>query len=634
MSRFQDRPKGLALGLEFNQKGGLEMAQKVYSYSRFSTPEQAAGDSERRQYDAAKKYADENGLVFDESLRMTDRGLSGYHGVHRKKGALGAFLEKVKSGEVPKGSILVVENIDRLGREEVVEALETIVFGLIKHGITIRTTNPEGEYTRESLRSHGIYKLIVDIERAHGESDRKSELGRATWTHKRKQARKGMTVLTSRAPAWLRLVDGRFEVIPEAAEAVRMVFDLRLQGFGKGRIERKMNESAPWFPPMNPKRKSEGWRGSYIEKILGSRAVLGEFQPHRMVNRKRVPDGEPIQGYFPAIVPPETFHAVQEKSDRTKNPGGRTSKAKNVFKNLTRCGYCGGAMVLIDKGKEPKGGVYLVCDNGRRKVKCHAHAVRYKEFQDAVLSNCSKLRPDHVLPASGEQAEVSKRLRLAVSGMAGELADAGKQIENFLDQIGKTSSESIRGRYEQRIADLEARQSDLKREIDQKEKELRTLEQGKKSFENWRTGLAGLMEAIGEDMDARIRLNAHLKDFIEQVDIFAKGHAEDVDHVEELIADEIPELAASPALAGFKEYVAKRILSPEGRCYRVRFRGARDGAFIQLAPADSLAGRVEIRGKKWSFKAPALDQLADEYFDSRKPGFQPKPTKGGVPAYP
>lgn len=120
---------------------------RVYSYARFSTPEQAKGDSERRQDERATIYANKIGLPFDKALHMIDRGLSAYHGAHRKKGALGQFLKSVESGEVPKGSILVVENIDRLGREEVLDALETIVFGLVKHDIVIQTL-----FSREDLQ--------------------------------------------------------------------------------------------------------------------------------------------------------------------------------------------------------------------------------------------------------------------------------------------------------------------------------------------------------------------------------------------------------------------------------------------------------------------------------------------------
>src|SRR5215207_9916504 len=100
-----------------------------FSYVRFSTPEQKMGDSERRQLDAARAWAERKGLRLDESIRP-DRGRSGYHGTHRTKGHLGKFLARVEAGEVPRGSILVVENIDRLGREAPADALQEVIFKL------------------------------------------------------------------------------------------------------------------------------------------------------------------------------------------------------------------------------------------------------------------------------------------------------------------------------------------------------------------------------------------------------------------------------------------------------------------------------------------------------------------------
>ncbi len=63
-------------------------APRVYSYIRFSTPEQAFGDSERRQLDEVERFAKTKGMMLDSSLRMADRGLSGFHGEHRRRGAL------------------------------------------------------------------------------------------------------------------------------------------------------------------------------------------------------------------------------------------------------------------------------------------------------------------------------------------------------------------------------------------------------------------------------------------------------------------------------------------------------------------------------------------------------------------
>jgi DNA invertase Pin-like site-specific DNA recombinase len=65
----------------------------AYSYLRFSTVEQAAGDSRRRQMAMAEKYAAEHHLRLDQSLSFRDLGVSAYRGKNAKEGALRAFLE-------------------------------------------------------------------------------------------------------------------------------------------------------------------------------------------------------------------------------------------------------------------------------------------------------------------------------------------------------------------------------------------------------------------------------------------------------------------------------------------------------------------------------------------------------------
>ena len=114
------------------------MQPKAYSYIRFSSPEQAAGDSYRRQLDASTEYAKQKGLVLDDRLKLTDRGLSAFKGMHRAKGTLGEFLRLVEAGKIPDGSVLIVENLDRLSREQVLDALNQFT-SIIQAGIKLVT---------------------------------------------------------------------------------------------------------------------------------------------------------------------------------------------------------------------------------------------------------------------------------------------------------------------------------------------------------------------------------------------------------------------------------------------------------------------------------------------------------------
>ena len=90
--------------------------KKAYSYIRFSTPEQRKGNSLERQLDRTRNYCAQNGLTLDESLKADD-GYFAFRGTNIKKGSLGQFLAMVKRGEVPTGTALVIENLDRLSRQ-------------------------------------------------------------------------------------------------------------------------------------------------------------------------------------------------------------------------------------------------------------------------------------------------------------------------------------------------------------------------------------------------------------------------------------------------------------------------------------------------------------------------------------
>ena len=90
----------------------------AYSYLRFSSPQQATGDSIRRQTAARDKWlAGHPDVHLDASLVMTDAGRSGYKRKDWDTYALAEFVKHVRSGRVEPGPYLLVENLDRLSRE-------------------------------------------------------------------------------------------------------------------------------------------------------------------------------------------------------------------------------------------------------------------------------------------------------------------------------------------------------------------------------------------------------------------------------------------------------------------------------------------------------------------------------------
>ena len=69
----------------------------------------------KRQEHFLEPFCEKHGLL-PKKDRLIDKGLSAYHGLHYKKGTLGAFLQALRDGVIPSGSVLVVEEWDRFSR--------------------------------------------------------------------------------------------------------------------------------------------------------------------------------------------------------------------------------------------------------------------------------------------------------------------------------------------------------------------------------------------------------------------------------------------------------------------------------------------------------------------------------------
>lgn len=628
---------------------------RVYSYIRFSTTAQGdeGRDSERRQTEWRDRFmAAHSDYVLDDTL-YADRGVSGYSGKHRNE-ALGQFLGQVEAGRVPAGSILLVENIDRLTRLETTEAWD-LVAGIIKRGVAVQTQI--ARYDQEALNSGTVHGLMAEMQRAHHESKRKSEMMRASRARARDQARSEGRVTTAMCPAWLQTCDASgataapgggpvpakdaagFLPIPEAADTVRWIFQMRAEGLSQRHIERSLNAEATWQRP-------NGWRTSYIKKILSNPAVIGEYQPYTTgQDGTRRADGPPIQGYYPRVVEPELYHTVQKLLEANRGKGGRVGKKRNIFTHVAECGYCGGSMTFTDKGNPAWR--YLVCDKAARGVGCNYQPVRYAEVLEVVLEGCVHLRPEQVLPDKDEHAAEAAALRDRLSGVTAELHDNERERDNFLDQIGRTDDRKLRDLYEGRIALNTERTSELEAARDKAERELAMLEHGPRSTEEWQRGVAALIDAIKPDdaVETRAKLATHLRSLIDSVQIFPLGfkaagdprknlHMEtgvlvkpservkakgnrprgkrgqlyrfsdgrvrrtkvhrwwdpDVDTVREVLDDAWSELATPKPgkrrWARFASYVLARRMSKEGRFYRVKFK---TGERADLVPAGSLA---------------------------------------------
>lgn len=268
------------------------------------------------------------------------------------------------------------------------------LFDLVKAGITVVTVNDGEEYSPERLGGRDtnvMLLLVMKLTQAHMESLRKSDQVGEAWAKKKQIARREKKPITKRCPEWLSIQDGKFVINEERASIVYRIFDATIAGFGRRAISRRMNElGVPAF------RGKKGWQTSSIAKVLSSKAVLGEYQPHvgRHSARNRSPQGEPISDYYPPIIDEKMFWQAQSAiASRQHGSAGRTGiSGAHILKGLAKCGECQSVMHISNKGPRPKGGIYLVCENAKRKMGCdNAKHYRLDETERKLLHALSQL---------------------------------------------------------------------------------------------------------------------------------------------------------------------------------------------------------------------------------------------------
>jgi len=358
---------------------------RAYSYLRFSTPEQQKGDSFRRQTALAQTYAEAKGLVLDDSLAFHDVGVSAYRGANVATGKLGAFVAAVEAGEVPSGSYLLVESLDRISRQNVLEA-QMLLSRIILGGVTVVTLMDGKEYSEQIVRNDGMALLyaVILFMRANEESATKGRRLKASWEAKR--AAIGSKPLTARVPAWLRLntQTQQFELIPERAAVVRRVYELSLAGWGQNRIAEAFNREglATWSGGTH-------WHRTYIAKILRNPAVVGTFVPGTVdyEDKRKVRRAlEPVPNYFPPAVPVALWREVEALHSLAHAPSrGRhvRSGINNVLAGLAVCPACGSTATRVSKGARSVPA--YVCVKAKAGAGCTYKSVRCELIEAAVF---------------------------------------------------------------------------------------------------------------------------------------------------------------------------------------------------------------------------------------------------------
>lgn len=412
------------------------MRPKVYSYVRFSSEKQSAGDSYRRQMDAAKAFCAENDLelVDSKDYLFFDRGRSAYKGQHLDDtGELARFLSYVEDGSVPAGSYLVVESLDRLSRERVKDALPRFL-DLLNKGINVYTSTDKRLYTKD-YNELDLIISIVAMSRAHEESKTKGGRVSSAWQTKQTKAREESRPLGKLCPYWLEFVDNAYQPIPARVEVVQRIFQLAQDGYGHRAIATRLNQDG--IPAFSAGRKnaSGSWANSSIAHILRSRSVLGEYQPHRFIDGKRQPHGEPIEGFFPAVISPDQFYSSQQAvSSRKLSSATKPSKNFNLWAGVAKCG-CGAAMHISKRGSSR----IIRCFNSIKGL-CSAKPVPLLRSEEMFKEILAKV--DSLSLVQDNSAKIKKQISVA-DGQIVEIEGRLKQLQDQLLTLGGSIPASV-----------------------------------------------------------------------------------------------------------------------------------------------------------------------------------------------
>lgn len=423
----------------------------AFSYQRVSDPKQAraGGAGLDRQADAFLAFCQAHGLTPSASP-LVDRGLSAFHGRHRSRGALGVFIAAAEAGQVPDGSVLVVEDLDRFSRETASHAEELLLalfrqqlaLGIVRDNVVVDRARYDSDLGLRVM-------LLTRRDAAHDYSRKLSGRISDVWRRRQQgweQSRQPYLGRSAR-PFWLADDGAALVEVPEAVALVQRMFHLSGGGnMGATQIAKLLSTEgvvSARGKPYTPAR---------VLRILRDRRVIGE---------KTWPDGTTSQGYFPRIITQADWDACQLAIDRRmENRGrqGRGSVIGNLFQGITFCA-CGGAMYL-QQGR--RGAGYLRCTR-RRNGTCTQPPGDWRYDEHALLVAFMAQRWQQFFDRPGDtrrQRQLKRRITEIEAALAGanDQADAAEANLSQLLLAGglDTSTAAVLGRAAQAARDSAA----------------------------------------------------------------------------------------------------------------------------------------------------------------------------------
>jgi len=475
--------------------GPVISAGRAISYQRVSTQGQATEDKssfERQQesFDAwCAVHPDHPPL---ETYRVARSGA--------EAGRFDWLMAGIKRGDFIPGDVLVVESINRFGREAIADTLENL-FEIWNTGIkTAFCDHKSGQvFDREDFNENSgtIFELAGKITAA-----RDLHLDRKKWSQ-------GGVKKNHDAIYDNRLNDSHFKP-RQPGKRVLYPFWLDFHSdLNRGRGGFKLNDQAHWIKRMfqlalkdgqhvvAQKLNAEGFRtaqgtpadGTTIGNYLNDKKVMGWWWPTSQVKdettgkRKIVQVGPIKRDVFAVAITEEVFEAVQRKIEQRRNnegtPNTGGSRMLNLFAGHTFCAHCHGLVRRYGQahGYRPK----LRCSVSRRDIEACSHrgGINYDEDQlRRMLENFrwegffrDERKSEEIAQITSEQAKAQEALNAAtqkvenIKSAQDEFITKGRAWPERLDtdlaqaEAAATDAQTALDRLSHRLADTSRQKS-------------------------------------------------------------------------------------------------------------------------------------------------------------------------------
>ena len=512
-------------------------------YERLSRDDELQGESNSisNQKQMLEDFARRNGLP--NPTHFTDDGISGTR--FDRPGFL-AMMEEVEAGRV---EAIVIKDMSRLGRDylkvgQVMEVLRQRGVRLIAINDGVDSLKGDDDFTpfrniMNEFYARDTSRKIRSVFKAKGMSGKHltgTVIYGYLWDEKREH--------------WL--------VDEEAAEVVRRIFSLTLEGYGPYQIACKLSADRIEIPVVHLARFNEGvnrskpvkdpygWGSSTIVNILKKREYLGHtinFKTRKHFKDKKshyVSEDEwtLFENTHEAIIDQQTFDLVQKiRSNVRRYPNGWGEAAP--LTGLLYCADCGGKMYVHRTNNGRRISQYT-CSN-YTKVPCGTLCpTQHRINESAVLTLVSDTlraiaeysRNDRTefihtvqeTQVAQQSADISKKRRHLATAQkrAGELEKLICKIyeDNALGKLPDT-------RYKALDAQYAKEQDALEIEIAELEKAVTGYEQSQKSAEKF----IALIDKY-ENFDTMT--NTMLNEFVEKILVHERSRKGSQDTTQEI----------------------------------------------------------------------------------------------------